>query len=1849
MKTLLNLLNRTANAAKISGGGNSRTTKHLFAIIALLLTFGVGNAWGGDNQCGFWGESESYVKFWVNGETVTFTCRPDGVSDLELGYVDHMYLSEIRALTWKYNDGNVCNVTMHYGINTSRHGSTGSDYTANYNNDGYKDWTGKEGDDKDKTIQQFKIRPSGLNLVEGLTPGQSYYLDFYLELQGNLSNSSECYGDQRHRNNNGGNYHIHFTVSDSKSKFTKGSFLYFDARNLTNWKAKAFDTKFFFKKHNNPWSDIADANGECLSTNALEDWVYYIQIPDGEDANYAYEGAVQINRVRPEGDPDENYWWNNTNIALAGTRANANQNCLTGSGDAGSNWDPTWTTYCPPMSSVSLSDNGTTNWGGNGSSETPYLVPTGGDIKVHVTASASALDDANMTRYFLFKKESSAIGEGSASTEKTITASSTTGIKEAVIVEAYNYYNSTEGTHLPSSAIYYEARTPYTISYSKGSPSDKINGSRGSDTKLKDVTFTLPGAIFTRTGYTQTGWATSDGGTKAYDLSASYTDNAAVTLYPHWTPKPYTIRLEGMEADEGNVPIDVNVTYDGVLSHVTPHTKTNYTFDGYWVRNESTHALETQLIDANGNWIKDVTGYTSSDGAGNSTWVHDYAISLYAKWTETIRTVNIAVEGEGSVQINSENVTSFNAGFVTPSAALTAVPANAAWVFKEWRFTKVEEDFQVYVADPLTYSSTSNPVVVNAIANTTLTAVFEHRYNLLGSKYEQGKDRTAMTSGGMPGWTYGSGADFTIHSYDAEGDNATVNMSYTCNLDAGTYMFEIHDRQKGESLGRKNGEAIYVLADRGSVELRGGEDKDQSIFFYPQHAGQYTFRITSMTKDGDYYYPTVTIERPHQMHFAHKRVDIDGDDHNDDLGGTLTATINGASAIDEQWFDYGSDVDWTATAETGYSLTWYTDNAYSNAMNPQPGASWSDPDITHDENIYAKFTEKTTTVSLENDGHGKVQIGGVDKTGTTVGVTTTRSLTAVPNDGYAFKDWSKPSGDDITLSSTSANPTTLTGVGAGLNEGQRVYASFSEIARTITASAGTGGTVGAASYTAYIDTKADISATPATGYKFKEWQETGGTSNVTFDDVHSASTKIKATGDATIQAVFEPRWAIAGSWKTYPESAAWDADTYKLGNIGTNGSSKDTCYVEITLPANTNLTFKIVDRGEDGTVGVRSYVDYGNNTTATQYMKYNNHTNWVFGLKISGYYDCGITTTGGGAYKFAFNITDKSLTVTYQTSYQSNFGWKYADGSGTLHDGDNGGTITVTASDGGSHTISSGQWVAAGANITYTASPAVGYAFAGWHTDDTYGTWFSNNNPWTNSDIKAASNAYAKFVPVTVTYNDESGDGKWSTASNWSPACVPTIDHDVVITKPVTVDIAHATAKSIVLDQNSHTGKLTIEANKGLEVVGTVTRTTDGSNRLATRPEDLILESSSAGNASLIFNNSNSCKATVQMYSIGDIVDANTWNWQFMGTPFTSANALYSYYGSYLYEWKAGGYWDAVANGGTMTPFTGYCITQDGPTTYVMDGTLNPNDDVEIDIPASLEFVMANSWTAPISVHNFTNTTLPLDDKTIYLFNTGFAPEESGDAKQGTAAGTYIAMPISSAIYTGNYLIAPMEGFYVDNRGHDAATITLKYNELVRPQVSRDIVAGAMHAPKRAVAAENEPAVMKIKATGSRYSERIVILARQDFSSGFDNGWDGKNLNEPGVAPILYALREDGTKDAVSAIPTYEGTVVGFRIGEDNNYTFSFNYDGEDIWYLNDLKEEKSTLIDAANTYSFVAEAGDAEARFIISATPIQKLPTGIGNDANDAMVKVRKLIINDQLFIIRAGRMYNAVGSIVK
>ena len=72
----------------------------------------------------------------------------------------------------------------------------------------------------------------------------------------------------------------------------------------------------------------------------------------------------------------------------------------------------------------------------------------------------------------------------------------------------------------------------YTVTYAAGSNG---SGNVTAGSKTQDVAFTLSSDTFTRAGYEQTGWSTSDGGEKVYELGGSYTANEDITLYSVWS------------------------------------------------------------------------------------------------------------------------------------------------------------------------------------------------------------------------------------------------------------------------------------------------------------------------------------------------------------------------------------------------------------------------------------------------------------------------------------------------------------------------------------------------------------------------------------------------------------------------------------------------------------------------------------------------------------------------------------------------------------------------------------------------------------------------------------------------------------------------------------------------------------------------------------------------------------------------------------------------------------------------------------------------------------------------------------------------------------------------------------------------------------------------------------------------------------------------------------------------------------------------------------------------------------------------------------------------------------------
>ena len=467
---------------------------------------------------------------------------------------------------------------------------------------------------------------------------------------------------------------------------------------------------------------------------------------------------------------------------------------------------------------------------------------------------------------------------------------------------------------------------------------------------------------------------------------------------------------------------------------------------------------------------------------------------------------------------------------------------------------------------------------------------------------------------------------------------------------------------------------------------------------------------------------------------------------------------------------------------------------------------------------------------------------------------------------------------------------------------------------------------------------------------------------------------------------------------------------------------------------------------------------------------------------------------------------------------------------------------------------------------------------------------------------------------LTFDNNEGNGDGNWSTASNWLPNRneIPHAHAAAQVIAPCRVDITNAVALSIRLDEN---GSLSIPAGKALKVTNSVKRK-DGGNFIPTSVEDIFIGSDATGNGTLICNNNNGdTRARVAMYSKAQTV-SGVKHYQYIGVPHNDiGNALYNYYGAWLYYWN-GAKWKKVANGGAVSPWTGYCINQeDYGHVYIMDGTLEATTDQEIAVGADEFMVIGNSWTAPLSINNFRDDDFDNLYKTIFFFNTGVDPEgdntlvnnPTGDARWTPS--TYTSVPIHSAPYTGDSLISSMQGFFVQSTA-SAGSLTLRYDALVRN--SRSHVSGPMHVKSR-YPASDKPAVLSITASGTNYDHRLVVLEREDFSRGYDDGWDGEWVDSNPDALAMWTTNSEGKEESVTATPEMEGTIVGFRANnEDDEYTLYFNYsDYDEPLYLLDNETKTYTRIQTGGAYHFTTYDKGKHNRFLLTRNNGNQTATG--------------------------------------
>ena len=237
--------------------------------------------------------------------------------------------------------------------------------------------------------------------------------------------------------------------------------------------------------------------------------------------------------------------------------------------------------------SVTTTSVSTTNYGGDIQIE--YSGAQTGDNEY---ISVLLKDSAGNPTYY---GRSAALTEASGTVTIPVAAGLTAG--NATLYVYNEQYNGDKMTDLASelqsvSLTVAEANT-YTVTYAPGTNG---TGTASTATKLEGRPLTLADKLFNRTGYTQTGWATVDGGEKVYDLGATYTADEAITLYPVWTANQYTVTLDS-NGGGAVTPSTVTVTYGEDCPAMPVLQWAGHIFDGWY----DAQASGKQYVDGNGN------------------------------------------------------------------------------------------------------------------------------------------------------------------------------------------------------------------------------------------------------------------------------------------------------------------------------------------------------------------------------------------------------------------------------------------------------------------------------------------------------------------------------------------------------------------------------------------------------------------------------------------------------------------------------------------------------------------------------------------------------------------------------------------------------------------------------------------------------------------------------------------------------------------------------------------------------------------------------------------------------------------------------------------------------------------------------------------------------------------------------------------------------------------------------------------------------------------------------------------------------------------------------------------------
>ena len=164
-------------------------------------------------------------------------------------------------------------------------------------------------------------------------------------------------------------------------------------------------------------------------------------------------------------------------------------------------------------------------------------------------------------------------------------------------------------------------------------PGENGEGDAVTDIKFYNDILTLRGKLFTRTGYTQTGWATVDGGEKVYGFDDVYTKNEALTLYPVWNTNKYTITFD---TNGGSEIAPITQDYGTNITAPADPTREGYTFIGWDMEILTTMPAENITLTARWKDSEKPTGEIKISENSWKAFLNNITFGLFFKDTQTV-------------------------------------------------------------------------------------------------------------------------------------------------------------------------------------------------------------------------------------------------------------------------------------------------------------------------------------------------------------------------------------------------------------------------------------------------------------------------------------------------------------------------------------------------------------------------------------------------------------------------------------------------------------------------------------------------------------------------------------------------------------------------------------------------------------------------------------------------------------------------------------------------------------------------------------------------------------------------------------------------------------------------------------------------------------------------------------------------------------------------------------------------------------------------------------------------------------------------------------------------------------